>query len=179
MKKLLFIFALFLIVFITACGGGTTLNEAAERSEPFESVSESTAVPPEPTAEPTESPFPADISDQADLVGLWDGNFGGSHGYMMFADDGTYFLSLNQETILDEPLVIGEYSLEEGQLHLRDLENAGHWTECAKEGVYGTAVSDSGTLTFVTIEDNCNEGGFNRNFLMGNTKWTYLGEGPS
>ena len=178
MKKLLFCCALFLIVFLTACGGSTSSNEAAERSKPVESAAEPTAVPLEPTAEPTESSFPADISDKAALVGLWDGSLAGEHGYMMFADDGTYFVSLNQETILDEPRVKGEYSLEDGQLHLRDLENAGHWTECAEEGVYGTAVADDGTLTFVTIEDNCNAGGFTRNYIMENTKWTYLGEAP-
>jgi hypothetical protein len=98
---------------------------------------------------------------------------------MMFAGDGTYFFSLNQETIVDDPRVTGEYWLEDGQLHLRDLENTGHWTECAAEGVYDMIVADDGTLTFVTVEDNCNEGGFTRNYVMENTIWTYLGEGPN
>lgn len=163
MKKRLILIALLLIMFVAACGGGASSNEAAERSEPVASAAEPTAVPPEATPD-------------ADLIGLWDGSLAGEHGYIIFTNDGSYFVSLNQETILDEPRVTGEYWLEEGQLHLRDLENAGHWTECIEEGVYDMAVADDGTLTFVTIEDNCNAGGFTRNYVMENTKWTYMGE---
>jgi hypothetical protein len=176
MNKLRFFYALFLVVFITACGGSTSSNQAAESSEPAESAVEPTAVASEPTAE---SPSSTDISDMPALVGLWDVSLAGEHGYMVFAGDGTYFFSLNQETIVDDPLVTGEYWLEDGQLHLHDLENAGHWTECAEEGVYDMTFAEDGTLTFVTVEDNCNEGGFTRNYVMKNTIWTYLGERPN
>ena len=176
MKMLPISFIFLLIASLAACGGSTSSNEAAESSDPVESAAEATALPTEPTAEPAETPFPADSSDKVALVGLWDVSLAGEHGYIIFTNDGSYFVSLNQETIIDEPRVMGEYWLEEGQLHLRDLENAGHWTECIEEGVYDMAVADDGTLTFVTIEDNCDAGGFTRNYVMENTKWTYMGE---
>lgn len=174
MKKMFLLFLLFVVIF-SACGDNSSTEDAADEPDTVETVAESTAVPSEPTPEPA---FPADIADSAALVGLWDGSLGGEHGYMVFADDGTYYLSLIRDTILNEPRVTGEYWLEDGQFHLRDEENAGHWTDCAEEGIYGTTVAEDGTLAFVTIEDSCNEGGFARNYVMQNTKWTRIGDVP-
>jgi len=170
MKKM---FLLLFVVIFSACGDNSSTEDAADEPDTVETVAEPTAVPPEPIPEPA---FPADIADAAALVGLWDGSLGGEHGYIVFADDGTYYLSLIRDTILNEPRVTGEYWLEDSQFHLRDKENAGHWTDCAEEGVYGTTVAEDGTLAFVTIEDSCNEGGFTRNYVMENTKWTRIGD---
>jgi len=186
MKKLR-LFSLVLILFLVACGDGTTTDTGTtDDVDTVEIVAEDTAVAPEPTvepveptAEPTEPAIPADIRDASDFVGLWDGSLAGEHGFIVFTDDGTYLLGLNPETVMSEPRVTGEYWIEDGQFHILDLTNAGHWTECANEGVYGTAVDDDGTLRFVTIEDGCNEGGFTRNYIMENALWTHIGDVPA
>ena len=182
MKKF-FLISLALVLFLAACGGSDTPETVVDE---VETVATDTAVPPEPTAEPiepttepTEAAIPADISDGAELVGLWDGALAGEHGYMVFADDGTYYLALSQGDVLSAPRVTGSYWIEDGQFHMQDGTNAGHWTECADEGVYGTAVDEDGTLRFITIDDPCNTGGFTRNYVMENVLWTRIGDVPA
>lgn len=161
------LYLLVLILCLTACGNGTLADEAVVDADTSAPIAEPTDIPPEPTSEPAVT-----------LVGLWDINLAGEHGYVVFAEDGTYFLSLNQETVISSPRVKGEYWLADGQLHLRDQENTGHWAECTAEGVYDIATTESDSLKFVTVEDSCNEGGFTRNYVMANTIWTQIGEAP-
>ena len=186
MKKFILI-SLALILFLAACGGSDT-PETETVVDEAETVVADTAVPPspeptaepiEPTTEPTVAAIPADIGDGAELVGLWDGALAGEHGFMVFADDGTYHLGLSQDAVLSAPRVTGSYWIEDGQFHMQDATNAGHWTECADEGVYGTTVDQDGTLQFITIDDPCNTGGFTRNYVMENVLWTRLGDVPA
>ena len=179
MKKFL-LFSLVFILFLVACGDTATSDVVTDDVAAVveEVVVEDTPVPPEPTDEPTEPAFPADIADASELVGLWDGEIAGEHGFIVFAADGTYLLGLSLESLMNAPRVTGEYWVEDGQFYLQDVTNAGHWTECADVGVYGTDVDEDGTLKFVTIEDACNEGGFTRSYVMGNAKWTHMGGVP-
>lgn len=105
-----------------------------------------------------------------DMVGIWLATIAGERGYFMYTADGRYTLALSQDDVGSAPRVSGEYWFEDGKLHLRDLENAGHWTVCDAEtiGIYEVIVAEDGKLTFQTVEDGCDEGGFTRNYVFAN-----------
>ena len=119
----------------------------------------------ENTAAPESDSITAD-----DMVGIWLGTVAGEKGYLMYTDDGRYTVALMQDNVGTAPRVSGEYWFEDGKIHLRDLENAGHWTVCDAEtvGVYEVKVADDGSVQFETVEDGCDEGGFTRNYLFAN-----------
>jgi CubicO group peptidase (beta-lactamase class C family) len=106
------------------------------------------------------------------MVGIWLGTVAGERGYVMYTADGRYFVALAKANLPAMPLVVGEYWFEDDQIHLRDLENAGHWTECSAdiEGVYDVLDLGDGAVQFQTVDDGCNEGGFTRNYLFANMK---------
>jgi D-alanyl-D-alanine carboxypeptidase len=96
----------------------------------------------------------------------------------MYTDDGRYTVALSQDDLGTTPRVSGEYWFEDGTIHLRDLENAGHWAVCDVEtvGVYEAVILDDGKVQFQTVEDGCNEGGFTRNYLFANMKQERIGD---
>jgi hypothetical protein len=168
------LYLLVLILLLTACGQNNPADEGVNNAD----TSAALVDPEDEPAEPTDDTQTTESSAAIDLVGLWDGSLAGEHGFMVFAEDGTFFLSLNQETVTSSPRVKGEYWLADGQLHLQDQENAGHWAECTAEGVYDIDTNENGSVKFVTVEDSCNEGGFTRNYVMENTMWTHVGAAP-
>ncbi|MCP4363146.1 MAG: hypothetical protein GY796_34525 [Chloroflexi bacterium] len=160
-------------------------NESAviEETAVPEAAAAPTAVPttpPEPTPipEPTSTPEPAMITSADEMVGIWLGTIAGEKGYVMYTDDGRYTVALVQENLGTAPRVSGEYWFEAGKIHLRDLENVGHWVACDAEmvGVYEVAVLEDDSLQFQTVEDNCNEGGFTRNYLFANMTQEWIAE---
>ena len=146
-----------------------------------EVASVETAVPtplPEPTLLPEPEPEPALITSADDMVGIWLGTVAGERGYVMYTDDGRYTVALVQDNLGTAPRVSGEYWFEDGKIHLRDLENVGHWTVCDAEtiGVYEVVVLENGAIQFQTVEDNCNEGGFTRNYIFANMTQERIGD---
>ncbi|MCA9943992.1 MAG: serine hydrolase [Anaerolineales bacterium] len=193
MKKNHILLILYLIL-LAACGEGDTssvetavpepIDVVAEES-PTEPAAEPTAVPtetavPEPTdtPKPTNTPAPMLITSADEMVGVWQGTLAGETGYVMYTADGRFYVSLAEENLVTSPRVVGEYWFEDGQIHLRDLENVGHWTECSAdiEGVYDVLDLGDGAVQFQTVEDACNEGGFTRNYLFANLKQEWQSE---
>ena len=179
MKKLVPILVIFLLLF-TACGGNETTETAqttAAETEMEEEMVEPTATAvPEPTT-PPEPPIPM-ITTAEEMVGIWEGSVAGEKGYLMYTADGRYFLSLSNEGLTTSPRISGEYWFENNQLHIRDLENTGHWVECPAEtvGVYGVLLIDDGQAKFQTVNDSCNEGGFTRNYIFANMTQEWITE---
>lgn len=158
-----------------------TVSEVPESE--VAAVVENTAVPPTdipPTSppEPTPIPEPALITTADDMAGIWLGTVAGEKGYVMYTDDGRYAVSLVQDDLGTAPRVSGEYWFEDGKIHLRDLENAGHWVVCDEEtvGVYEVAVLEDDSLQFQTVDDDCNEGGFTRNYIFANMTQEWIAE---
>lgn len=201
MKKVILLLLTTLLL-LTACGGeenreSAELPLATEVAEVVQPEPTNTAVPeptaepkstdttvpeptntaiPEPTVEPTEEPA-LTVSGE-DLVGIWLGTVAGERGYIMYTADGQYSLALSQDALTTAPRVSGEYWIEDGQLHIRDLENAGHWAVCEAEniGIYEIIVMDDGKLDFETVDDPCNTGGFTRNYIFANMTQEWLAE---
>ncbi|MAT96540.1 MAG: hypothetical protein CL608_05300 [Anaerolineaceae bacterium] len=178
------------LILLVACGGNeASTTETAEseptntviEASPTEPVAQPTAVPtntavPQPTytPEPTNTPAPALVTSADEMVGIWLGTIAGERGYVMYTADGRFYVALMENNLPTMPLVSGEYWFEDGQIHLRDLENAGHWTECADVvGVYNVLDLGDGAVQFQTVDDACNEGGFTRNYLFAHMqqKW--------
>ncbi len=189
MKKACLLLVIFLFL-LAACGDSDAdVTETAE-SVPTnvalaEPTVEPTAVPtntavPEPTAtpEPTDTPAPALITSADEIVGIWLGALAGETGYVMYTADGRFYVALTEENLVSAPRVTGEYWFEDGQIHLRDLANAGHWTECSAEvvGIYDVLDLGEKTVQFQTVDDACNEGGFTRNYLFANLKQEWQSE---
>ncbi|GJM40470.1 MAG: hypothetical protein DHS20C20_07520 [Ardenticatenaceae bacterium] len=190
MKKILFL--LFLSLFLLVACGGEPAEEEVEAPLDSEAVAEEVEtdppqdepaeVEPEPTAEaapepteapaPTEPPLPALLTSAEEMAGVWIGTIAGERGYIMYSPDGRFYLSLIEDNLVTSPRILGEYWFENDQLHLRDLENAGHWTECSADviGVYTVLDLGDGEARFETVEDGCNEGGFTRNYVFANMK---------
>ncbi len=143
-------------------------------------VVEDTAVPPTstPIPEPTSPPEPVLITSADDMVGIWLGKVAGEKGYMMYTEDGRYTVALTQDDLGTAPRVSGEYWFEDGNIHLRDLENTGHWAVCDAEtvGVYEVVVAEDESLLFQTVDDGCDEGGFTRNYIFANMVQEWIAE---
>ena len=174
MRKVMIYLVVFVIILV-GCGGDSTADDGPSTSsgdaEPVE------AVEPEPSdAEPVEAQEPVEADEDPaamsadDMVGIWEGTVAGEKGYVMYTADGRYLVALVQDDLATAPRVSGEYWFEDGQIHLRDLENAGHWTVCDAEtvGVYEVAKDDGGLVKFQTVDDGCDEGGFTRNYIFAN-----------
>ncbi len=179
MKKLVSLIVLLLLL-LAACGGSDTPESAQPAPEDAiieDEMAEPTAVP-EPTSEPEPTEAPAMITSADEMVGIWEGTIAGERGYLMYTADGRYFLSLSQDNLATTPRISGEYWFENGQLHLRDLENMGHWAECPAEtvGVYEVLLMDDGKTKFQTVDDGCNEGGFTRNYAFANMTQEWIAE---
>ncbi|MCB8944339.1 MAG: beta-lactamase family protein [Ardenticatenaceae bacterium] len=174
MKKVVLVLVIFLCL-LAACGGDETTNPAqptAAATAIEEEMTEPTATAvPEPTTPPM-------ITTTEEMAGIWEGSVAGEKGYLMYTEDGRYFLSLSQEGLTTSPRITGDYWFENNQLHIRDLENTGHWVECPAEtvGVYDVLLLDDGRATFQTVEDGCNEGGFTRNYIFANMTQKWLAE---
>ncbi len=138
------------------------VEAATAVSEP--EIVENTPIP------PTEEPEPVLVTSADEMVGIWLGTVAGEKWYVMYTGDGRYTVSLKQDDLGTSPRVSGEYWFEDGHIHLRDLENAGHWAVCEEGivGVYDVVVLEGGKLQFQTVEDGCTEGGFTRNYIFAN-----------
>ncbi|MFQ5433851.1 MAG: serine hydrolase domain-containing protein [Anaerolineae bacterium] len=170
------------LLFLVSCQSEPAAPDEAAGSEAA-AVVENTAVPPTPIPptpipEPTATPEPVLITDAADMVGIWLGTVAGEKGYVMYTEDGRYTVALTQDDLATAPRVSGEYWFEDGQIHLRDLENAGHWAVCDAEmvGVYEAAVLEDGQVQFQTVDDGCDEGGFTRNYIFANMMQERIGD---
>lgn len=131
------------------------------------------AAPTVPQAEESAAVEEADpglITSADELAGIWLGIVAGERGYLMYTTDGLFTVALSQEDVGSAPRVSGEYWFEDGKIHLRDLENAGHWAVCDPEtvGVYEVKADEDGSVQFITVEDGCDEGGFTRNYIFTN-----------
>lgn len=173
---------------IAAEGENSLSPTATERPIPTDTSEPQptdTAVPqptataePDPTSSPEPAVEPARITSEEDLVGVWLGTVAGETGYVMYTADGQYRVSLVEDNLTAAPRISGEYWFEDGHLHLRDLQNAGHWVDCSADtvGVYDAVLLDSGKVRFETVEDACNEGGFTRNYIFANMTQEWIDE---
>jgi hypothetical protein len=126
--------------------------------------------------EPTEGP---PMITQADaMAGIWLGKLAGESGYVMYTPDGRYMVALSQDALTTAPRVTGEYWFEDHQIHLSDLENVGHWTECDPDviGIYDVLDLGDGQIAFQMVEDNCGDSGFTRGYVFGNMKQEWIAE---
>lgn len=168
------------LAFLAGCQSDSQTTDEVTESEATDAP---TAVPPEPVEptplpEPTPTTGPALITSADEMVGIWLGTVGGDRGYLMYTDDGRFAVDLVQDNLGTAPRVSGEYWFEDGNIHLRDLENLGHWTNCDSEtvGVYEVMVLESGNIQFQTVNDDCDEGGFTRNYLFTYTTQEWIAE---
>jgi hypothetical protein len=169
--------SLFLLV---ACAGGSDdTNSAPLEPTVVDAVTEEApteAPAPTDTPEPTEAPVL--ITSVEEIAGIWLGTLAGEFGYVMYTADGRYLVALSQDTLSTAPRVAGEYWFEDNHIHLRDLENAGHWTECDPEtaGIYDVLDLGDGQIQFQIITDDCGDSGFTRSYLFTNMKQEWLSE---
>ncbi|MBK7181273.1 MAG: hypothetical protein IPH82_29520 [Chloroflexi bacterium] len=135
-----------------------------------------TELPPTPLPDPT--PEQELITSVEEMAGIWLGTVAGERGYVMYTEDGRYTVALIEDDLGTAPRVSGEYWFEDGTIHLRDLENAGHWTVCPAEivGIYEAVVLEDGNVQFQTVEDGCKEGGFTRNYIFANMTQECIGD---
>ena len=183
MKKLFCSLVILLFLMVSCAGdgsGGSSVSEAPAQlnvvteEAPAEPAALPTTMPaPTNTAEPT--PAQALITSTEGMVGIWMGTIAGESGYIMYTADGRYLVALSQDALATAPRVTGEYWFEDGRIHLRDLENVGHWAECAPEdvGIYDVVDLGEGQIQFQVVEDNCSDSGFSRVYLFTNLiqKW--------
>lgn len=186
MKKL-FSFLMTILVLLTACGGGSSdANSVAVDADVAGVAAEEapTELPATPTTMPTPTNAPqptqslAKITSPEAMVGIWLGTVAGESGYVMYTADGRFLVALSQDALVTAPLVSGEYWFEDGQIHLRDLENAGHWAECDPQtvGVYDVVDLGDGQVAFQLVDDQCGESGFTRGYLFSNMKQEWIAE---
>lgn len=183
MKKLL-CFLIVLLVLLAACGGsGDSANVAPVEPTPADSaVAEAQLEATEPAATPAEAseptPAPALIDSADAMVGIWRGTIAGEGGYIMYTADGRYLVALSQDALATAPRVSGEYWFEDSQIHLRDLENAGHWAACAPdiEGIYDVVDLGDGQIQFQLVDDGCGGSGFTRSYLFANMQQEWIAE---
>ena len=170
-----------MMVLLILVGCQNDVEETATAVTEATIVVENTAVPPTdllPTPIPTSTPEPVLVTSADEMVGIWLGAVAGEKGYVMYTEDGRYTVALIQDDLGTAPRVSGEYWFEDGQIHLRDLENAGHWVVCDAEtvGVYEAVVLEDGQVQFQTVEDGCDEGGFTRNYIFANMMQERIGD---
>jgi hypothetical protein len=172
--KRLFCFLATLLFLLVACAGGSGDTNSALDEPTIVDVAAEEA--PTDTPEPTEGP---PMITQADaMAGIWLGTLAGEFGYFMYTPDGHFMVALSQDALATAPRVTGEYWFEENQIHLSDLENAGHWAECDPDtiGIYNVLDLGEGQIEFQMVEDNCGESGFTRGYLFENMKQEWIAE---
>ncbi len=186
MKKSFFFLAVMLFL-LAACGGDGDESDTVS-ADPTQAavVAEEAATEPSPTATalptPTEAPEPTEgptlITSAEDVEGIWLGTVAGERGYVMYTADGRYLVAMSQDALATAPRVSGEYWFEDGQIHLRDLENAGHWTACDAEtiGIYDVIDLGDGQMTFQMVDDSCGDTGFTRSYVFANMQQEWIAE---
>jgi D-alanyl-D-alanine carboxypeptidase len=114
------------------------------------------------------------------MAGVWLGTLAGETGYVSYTADGRFMVALSQDALATVPLVSGEYWFEDGRIHLRDLENAGHWSVCDPEtiGVYDVVELDDGKVAFQMVDDGCGDTGFTRGYVFGNMTQERIAAAP-
>jgi D-alanyl-D-alanine carboxypeptidase len=167
MKQRFWLLWIVTTLFLVACAGQTEDAVDSVESTPTVALIETTVPTPEPV-----------LFSAENLVGIWRGSVAGETGYVMYTPAGQYTVALTRDTLATAPRVTGEYWVEAGQVHLRDVDNAGHWIACDAEtvGIYNVATSDSGQLRFETVDDACSEGGFTRNYIFANMLQERIGD---
>lgn len=181
MKKLIFFLAALLLL-LAACGGDSSeLNSISVDPAQVDVVAEEAPAElalPTPTDEPEPTQGPGLITSAEEMAGVWLGTVAGESGYVMYTADGRFLVALSQDALATAPRVSGEYWFEDSQIHLRDLENAGHWAECDSEtvGVYDVVDLGDGQIEFQMIDDGCDTGGFTRSYLFTNMKQEWVAE---
>jgi hypothetical protein len=186
MTKLYCFLATLSFLLVACAGGSDDTNPAPVEPTAVDVAGEEvpTEVPPTATAPlaPTDTPELTEAPDmitQADaMAGIWLGTLAGEFGYVMYTPDGRYMLALSQDALATAPRVTGEYWFEDNQIHLRDLENAGHWTECDPDtvGIYDVLDLGDGQIAFQMVEDSCGDSGFTRGYVFGNMKQEWIAE---
>ena len=180
-KSLWYVFVFIsLVVSLLGCQSGpATVDEVVEPEQVMQ-PEEPTAVPTEPPSEPTQAPEPENtmITSPNEMAGIWLGTVAGETGYVMYTADGQFAVALIEDDLTTAPRVTGEYWFENDQIHLRDLQNVGHWAACDQSivGVYAVNVSEDKKVTFQTVDDACNEGGFTRQYLFANMVQERVGD---
>jgi hypothetical protein len=175
------ILLILVMVMLVSCqsqpSGIDDVEPETEEMVQVEATATAVAVPTTPP-EPTEKPAITAITSSDKMAGIWLGTIAGETGYVMYTPDGQFTVSLTKDNLVTAPRVRGEYWFAEGQIHLRDLENSGHWTACdeATVGVYQVVQKASDKVTFQTVEDTCNEGGFTRQYLFANMVQERIGD---
>jgi hypothetical protein len=182
MKKL-FCFLLILLLLLVACrDDGDETDSVVADVTPAEAVANeapATATPPPaPTEAPEPTQAPAMINSAGEMVGIWLRTLAGERDYIMYTADGRYLVALSQDNLATAPRVSGEYWFEDGLIHLRDLENAGYWTECDSEtvGIYGVVDLGDDQMQFQMVDDGCGDSGFTRGYSFGNAKQKWIAE---
>ena len=165
------ILLILVLVMLVSCQSQPAGNGGVEpETEKMVQVEAPATAVEEPTTppEPIEEPANTTITSADKMAGIWLGRIAGESGYVMYTPDGQFTVSLNKENLATAPRVRGEYWFEGDQIHLRDLENSGHWTVCdeAAVGIYQVVREANDKVTFQTVEDACNEGGFTRQYLF-------------
>jgi hypothetical protein len=182
MKKLfcLLVTVLFLLV---ACGGDSSDTDSASAALTATDAAAAetptgTAAMPTPTKAPEPTQSAALITTSDEMVGIWLGTVAGESGYVMYTADGRYLVALSRDALATAPRVSGEYWFEDDQIHVRDLENAGHWAACDSEtvGVYDVLDLADGQIAFQMVEDGCSEGGFTRGYVFSNMRQEWVAE---
>lgn len=159
MKNLLY-FLVIMLVLLAGCGGG---------SDEADSV---VAAPTDPPATETDTPEPTEgpaLIDSAEkMAGIWLGTRFGETGHVMYTADGEFRVAISRDALTTAPRVSGEYWFEDNHIHLRDLENVGHWAECDSEtiGVYDVIDLGDGQIAFQLVDDDCVGSGLTRSGLF-------------
>jgi hypothetical protein len=172
---------------MVACGGNSsdtspasgTPTQVTVVTEEAPAESAATAITmPAPTTAPESTLSQALITSPEEMAGIWLGTIAGESGYFMYTADGRYLVSLSQDALATAPRVTGEYWFEDGRIHLRDLDNAGHWAECDPEdvGIYDVVDLGESQIQFQVVEDNCGDSGFTRVYLFTNMKQKWVAE---
>jgi len=163
---------------LVGCQTETAGVDAAVNDEmvEMETAVSPTELPPTPLPDPT--PEQDLITSVEEMAGIWLGTVAGERGYVMYTEDGRYTVALTEDDLGIAPRVSGEYWFEDSTIHLRDLENAGHWVVCDAQiiGIYEVVVLEDGSVQFQTGEDGCKEGGFTRNYIFANMTQERIGD---
>ncbi len=162
------IVCIIIMLMLTNCRSEPQVVDEVVEPEPVVVEPEATAVAVEPTQPP--EPQNTKITSADEMAGIWLGTVAGEKGYVMYTPDGQFAVSLSEGDLTTAPRVTGEYWFENDQIHMRDLQNVGHWAACDAEnvGVYEVVLSEDKMVTFQTVNDACNEGGFTRQYLFAN-----------
>jgi hypothetical protein len=183
-RTLYVIVLLAVVALLAGCQSGpASTDEVVEPDQGQEeppAVAEDPTTLPEPTSEPESDEEAAitQITSAGEMAGIWLGTIAGEKGYVMYTPDGQFAVSLTEDSLTTAPRVTGEYWFENNQIHMRDLENAGHWAACDESivGVYEVINSEENKVTFQTVDDACSEAGFTRQFLFANMVQERIGD---